>query len=45
MLPLTRAEIETLMDELAAKYLVTHDNAIAEELYKLARELEKMEEE
>jgi len=32
------------MDELASKFLENHDEAIAEELYKLARELEKMAE-
>jgi hypothetical protein len=30
-------------DELARKYVETHDNEIIEELYKLACELEKME--
>jgi hypothetical protein len=31
------------MDELARKYVETHDKEIIEELYELARELEKME--
>jgi hypothetical protein len=31
------------MDELARQYLETHDKEIIEELYELARELEKME--
>ena len=36
-------EIERRMDELARKYVETHDKEIIEELYELARELEKME--
>ena len=44
-MPLTREEIVRRMDELASKFLETHDEAIAEELYKLARELVKMEKE
>ena len=36
-------EIERRMDELACKYVETHDKEIIEELYELARELEKME--
>jgi hypothetical protein len=31
------------MDELARKYVETHDRTIIEELYELARELEKLE--
>jgi hypothetical protein len=30
------------MDELARKYTETHDKEIVEELYRLARELEKL---
>jgi hypothetical protein len=41
---MTREEIETRMDELARKYVETHDQKIVEELYELARELEKLEE-
>jgi FKBP-type peptidyl-prolyl cis-trans isomerase (trigger factor) len=40
---MTREEIEQKMDELARKYVETHDKEIIEELYRLARELEKME--
>jgi hypothetical protein len=41
---LTAAEnIEKRMDELAHKYTATHDKEIIGQLYKLARELEKME--
>jgi hypothetical protein len=36
-------EIERRMDELARQYVETHDKEIIEELYELARELEKME--
>ena len=36
-------EIERRMDESARKYVETHDKEIIEELYELARELEKME--
>ena len=39
---MTREETERRMDELARKYVETHDNEIIEELYRLARELEKM---
>jgi hypothetical protein len=31
------------MDELARKYTETHDKEIIEEIYKLARELQKIE--
>ena len=40
---MTRAETEQKMDELARKYVETHDKEIIEELYRLGRELEKME--
>jgi hypothetical protein len=43
--PMTRAEIEQRMDQLARKYLETHDPEIPYELYKLAREMEKVEKE
>jgi hypothetical protein len=39
----TRQEIEQRMDELARKYVETHDKKIIEELYQLALELEKIE--
>jgi hypothetical protein len=40
---MTREEIERRMDELARRYLETHDKKIVQELYELARELEKLE--
>ena len=40
---MTREEIEKQMDELARKYVETHDRKIVDELYELARELEKMD--
>jgi hypothetical protein len=40
---MTREEILEKMDELARKYVETHDPDIPYELYKLARELEKLE--
>ena len=40
---MTREEIERRMDELARKYVETHDQKIVEALYELARELEKLE--
>jgi len=40
---MTREEMEQKMVELARKYVMTHDKQIIEELYRLARELEKME--
>ena len=43
LMAVTREEIEQKMDELARKYVETHDNKIIEELYKLACELEKLE--
>ena len=39
---MTREQIEDRMNELARKYLEAHDPEIPYELYKLARELEKM---
>jgi hypothetical protein len=42
---MTREEIEQRMDQLARKYLESHDPDIPYELYKLARELEKVEKE
>jgi hypothetical protein len=39
----TREEVEKRMDELARKYVETHDKQIIEELYRLGRELEKRE--
>ena len=41
---MTREELEKRIDELARKYLETHDPDIPYELYKLARELEEIEE-
>jgi hypothetical protein len=40
---MARQEIEKQMDELARKYVETHDRKIVDELYELARELEKMD--
>ena len=40
---MSREEIEQKMDELARKYVMTHDKKIIEELYRLGRELEKTE--
>jgi hypothetical protein len=40
---MTREQIEDRMAELARRYLETHDPEIPYELYKLARELEKIE--
>jgi FKBP-type peptidyl-prolyl cis-trans isomerase (trigger factor) len=40
---MTREEIEKRIDELAHKYVETHDKKIIEELYKLACELRKLE--
>jgi hypothetical protein len=39
---LTREEIEKRMDELVRKYSETHDKTLLEDLYQLARELEKI---
>ena len=43
MQPMTRQEIQQKMDELARKYVETRDNEMPQELYQLARELEKLE--
>jgi hypothetical protein len=40
---MTREEIKRRLDELARQYIETHNPEIAVELYRLARELEKME--
>jgi FKBP-type peptidyl-prolyl cis-trans isomerase (trigger factor) len=40
---MTREEIEERMDELARKYVETHDKKIIKELYELACELRKLE--
>jgi len=40
---MTREEIEEKMDELARKYVETHNPEILQELCRLARELEKIE--
>ena len=40
---MTRKEIEQKMHELARKYVETHDQKIIDQLYELARELEKLE--
>jgi histone H3/H4 len=42
MIVLTREQIEKRIDELARKYVETHDKEIIEELYELACELGKM---
>ena len=42
---MTHEEIKRRVDELAREYIETHNPEIALELYRLARELEKMEEE
>ena len=39
---MTRQEIKRRLDEVARKYVATHDLEIVEKLYRLARELEKM---
>jgi hypothetical protein len=41
---MTREETKRRLDELAREYVATHNPEIAVELYRLARELEKMEE-
>jgi uncharacterized protein Yka (UPF0111/DUF47 family) len=43
-MPLSREEIKKRMDELARKYVETNDPEIIEELSKLVRELEKLNE-
>jgi hypothetical protein len=40
---MTREEIEKRMHELARDYVEIHDQKIIDELYELARELEKLE--
>jgi hypothetical protein len=40
---MTREEIEKRMDELARKYVETHDRNIIEELNRLSRQLQKLE--
>ena len=40
---MTREEIEKRIDELAHKYIETHDKKIIEELYELARALRNLE--
>jgi FKBP-type peptidyl-prolyl cis-trans isomerase (trigger factor) len=40
--PITREEIERRMNELARKYVDTHDPELIKELYELAIELERM---
>jgi FKBP-type peptidyl-prolyl cis-trans isomerase (trigger factor) len=40
---MTRKEIQKQMNELARKYVETHDDKIIEELYRLSLELEKMQ--
>ena len=42
-MPLSREEIKKRMDELVHKYIEAHDPEIIKELYKLGRELEKVE--
>jgi hypothetical protein len=41
----TREALEKRMDELAREYVQTRDKKIIDELYELARELEKLEKE
>jgi hypothetical protein len=43
MIVVTRQEIEERMDELARKYVETHDKKILEELYELVRKFENSE--
>jgi hypothetical protein len=40
---MNRQEIEQKMGELARKYVETHDQKIIDQLYELAREIEKMD--
>jgi hypothetical protein len=40
---MTRQEIEKQMDELARKYVETHDRAIIEELNRSSRQLQELE--
>jgi FKBP-type peptidyl-prolyl cis-trans isomerase (trigger factor) len=39
---MTREEIDQKMNELACKYVETHDPEIIKELYQLSRQLERM---
>ena len=41
-MPITREEIERRMNELARKYVDTHDPELIKELYESAIELERM---
>ena len=43
MQPNTREEIERRMDELALEYVETHNPKLITELYRLCRELAKLE--
>ena len=40
---MTRQEIQDQIDDLARKYVETHDKEIVQQLYELARELDKLE--
>ena len=40
---MTREEIDQKIDELARKYVETHDPEIPYEIYKLARQLEELD--
>ena len=40
---MTREEMDRRMDDLAREYLETHNPEIPKELYRLSRELEKVE--
>ena len=42
---MTHQETKRRLDELAREYVATHNSEIVEELYRLARELEKMDSE
>ena len=41
--PMSREELEQKMDELARKYVETHDREIIEELYNLRLELKRLD--
>jgi FKBP-type peptidyl-prolyl cis-trans isomerase (trigger factor) len=41
--PMTREEIQKRMDELARKYVETHDRDIIEELNRLSRQLQELD--
>jgi FKBP-type peptidyl-prolyl cis-trans isomerase (trigger factor) len=43
-MPLSREEIKKRMDELARKYVETHEKEIIKELYQLVLQLEKLNE-